>query len=73
MMIFNFVGLQVCVTSTLSVFNFVGLQVCVPSTLCTFNFVGLQLRLLQVRRVNSVGFKFVVYNFVTDPPKCDNS
>jgi hypothetical protein len=67
MMIFNFVGLQVCVHSTLSVFNCVGLQACVPSTLSDFNYVCLQLRRLQLRRVNSVGFNSVVYNFVTDP------
>jgi hypothetical protein len=47
------------------------LQLCVPSTLSDFNSVGLQLRLLQVRRVNSVGFNFVVYNFVTDPQETD--
>jgi hypothetical protein len=57
---FNFVGLQVCVTSTLSVFNFVGLQVCVPSTLSVFKFVYLQLCVPSTLSVfNSVFFKFV--------------
>jgi hypothetical protein len=48
------------------IFNFVGLQDCVPSTVSVFNFVG-----LQVCRVNSVGFNFVVYNFVTEPSTID--